>query len=98
MGNLRECKECSRVTPPNQSTVSMHSVNAALFFRFGVFNSIASLQKLIPSEPIQWPHWMKGGIRFFGSGVISREARDCKGVSEILPFLKIPLVANAHPP
>jgi hypothetical protein len=33
----------------------------------------------------------------FGSGVVSREARDCIGQSAILPFVKIPLVANAHP-
>ena len=40
-------------------------------------------------------HRLNGGIWFFGSGVISR--KDCKGLSEILPVIKIPLVANAHP-
>ena len=33
----------------------------------------------------------------FGSGAVPSEAKDCKGVSEILPYVKIPLVANAHP-
>jgi hypothetical protein len=31
------------------------------------------------------------------SGVVSNEARDCKGLSEILSVVKMPLVANAHP-
>ena len=39
----------------------------------------------------------EGRIGLFGSGVVSSEARDCKGLSEILPYVKIPLVANAHP-
>jgi hypothetical protein len=38
-----------------------------------------------------------GGIRLFGSGVVSKEARDYTGPSEILPFVKIPLVTNVHP-
>ena len=29
--------------------------------------------------------------------MISSEARDSEGLSEILPYIKIPLVANAHP-
>ena len=29
--------------------------------------------------------------------VISSEARGCKGLSEILPYIKVPLVPNAHP-
>jgi hypothetical protein len=36
-------------------------------------------------------------IRLFGCGVISSEARDSEGPSEIQPVDKIPLVADAHP-
>ena len=49
------------------------------------------------SAAIQWPHWLNGGTRFFGSGAVSKEAGDCEVLSKILPFAKIPLVSNAHP-
>ena len=39
----------------------------------------------------------EGGIRSFGSAVVSREARDCIGQSEILQIVMISLVTNAHP-
>jgi hypothetical protein len=39
----------------------------------------------------------EGRIVIFGSGVVSGEGGDCKRLSEILPLVKIPLVANAHP-
>jgi hypothetical protein len=38
-----------------------------------------------------------GRIGFLGSSVVSGEARDCRGLFEILPYIKIHLVANAHP-
>ena len=36
-------------------------------------------------------------IGLFGNSVVSSEARDRKGLSKILPYIKVPLVANAHP-
>jgi len=48
-------------------------------------------------EPNPVDTWGEGRVGLFGSHVVSIEARDCKGLSEILPLVKIPLVANAHP-
>ena len=36
-------------------------------------------------------------IGLLESGIVPSETGDCEGLSEILPFVKIPLVANAHP-
>lgn len=59
----------------------------------GGFDALAySLPAL---APIQWAHRLNGGIWFFGRGVISR--KDCKELTEVLPYIKVPLVANAHP-
>jgi len=42
-------------------------------------------------------HFSLGANRVLRSGVISSEGGGCKELSEVLPFDKIPLVANAHP-
>ena len=48
-------------------------------------------------EPNPWALLLWGRIGFFGSNVVSSETRDSKAPSEILPRVKIPLVANTHP-
>ena len=48
-------------------------------------------------ESIPWTLWLRMRFGLFGSGVISCQAREGIGLSETLPFAKVPLVANAHP-
>ena len=54
-----------------------------------------ALGSMVGTHPVD--SLAEGRFGLFGSNVVWSEAKDCKGASEILALVKIPLVANAHP-
>jgi hypothetical protein len=47
--------------------------------------------------PIPWTLWLRGRFGLFGSGAVRVKRGTARGLSEILPHVKIPRVPNAHP-
>jgi len=75
---------CDRGSPHEKPAPRRRSAGAA-----------RALGSMVGTHPVD--SLAEGRFGLFGSNVVWSEAKDCKGASEILALVKIPLVANAHP-